>query len=118
MTTKVRYAINGTIFFKPNQKCWAVQVQHYSGAGAPFKTIKWATWDNENRLLGMQETNEGIDMIGWRIATLADIALYSNSEISEKISLIKDLVNLGYKGEHQTPNELLKKLKNTYDYYD
>lgn len=111
-----RYTSDGTIFYKDSGKIWAVQIDYnYGGGGAPFKTIKWATWKNENVILSLQETNEPPDMWGWKVATQADIVLYATPEIANNINNIQKLIELGYKGRFSTKediNELKRKLAN------
>ena len=110
---KNRYTPNGTVFYDPYEKeAWAVQIEYnLGGGGAPFKTLKWATWSNEFYLMGFQETNEDPDMYGWKVATDADIILYATPEIADKIRLIKNMVEFGYTGKHSTRKEIIDELE-------
>jgi len=101
----MRYTDNGTIFYKRGEinDSWAIQINYVSGGGAPFKILKWATWTNDHMFLGLQETNEPIDMYGWTVATETDIVLYcKNQAIVNKLEDIKAAIRLGYKGHHAT----------------
>ncbi len=113
----MRYTDNGTLFYKENEpravakRSWAVQLNYTIGAGSPFKTIKWATWYNSNMPFGYQETNEPIDMIGWTIATDADLVLFGDQELVDDIQQLRALVRLGYKGAHSTPEILMSEIE-------
>ena len=106
----MRYTDNGTIFYKDDGS-WAIQLKYVSGAGSPFKVIAWATWNSSNMPFGFQETNEPIDMYGWKIASEADIVLYANREVSDKLEKLKALVRLGYKGCHSTSKMQLAEIE-------
>ncbi len=110
---KNRYTPNGTVFYDPYEKeAWAVQIEYnLGGGGAPFKTLKWATWSNEFYLMGLQESNEDPNMYGWKVATDADIILYATPEIADKIKLIKNMVTFGYTGKHSTRKEIIDELE-------
>ena|SRR5690606_9358849 len=111
-----RYTPDGTIFYKEDSKAFAVQLKfHLGGGGAPYKTIKWATWINEHMPLGFQETNEHPDMPGWKIAELADIVLFADKNTVKCINIIKELVNLGYTGRFSSSQDLLNMIEDTYD---
>ena len=107
-----RYTSNGTIFYKPDDNSWAVQLEYYlGGGGAPFKVIKWATWENDNYILKLQETNEPPDMYGWRIATEEDLILYCTPQIEQRLEYCKSLVDCYYKGHHNTNPKLMSELE-------
>jgi len=114
----MRYTEDGTIFFKTreaaegNITAWAVQLNHSCGGpGASFKTVKWASWNNEYMPFGLQETNEPPDMLGWEIATDADIVLYANNKIAANLETLRALVRMGYKGKHATPETKMAEIE-------
>lgn len=110
---KNRYTDSGTIFFKPEENSWIVQINYnFGGGGASFKVVKWATWENPHFICALQETNEDPEMYGWKIATDADIVLYcKNQNIIDNLEKIKALIRLGYKGKHATSDTLLAEIE-------
>lgn len=107
-----RYTSDGSIFYKQKDESWVVQLNYTIGAGAPFKTVKWATWSNANYILELQETNEGPEMWGWELVDKAGILLYCKKpEVISKIKDLQALVRLGYKGHHATSAEKKSELR-------